>query len=124
MAKNIYTAFYISVIIAAVRRIVGKLTIKPGGKRGGYAVTIPFSDECLICGTYRTSADAHLALSMIEAYSGYKCCMVAANELDRFILLKCCNHSISILSDGASRYMGVKSTLGKCRDVVLKYSVS
>lgn len=124
MAKNIYTAFYISVIIAAVRRIVGKLTITPVGKCWGYAVTIPFCEDCIICGKYRTSADALRALPMIESCSGYKCTMLAADELDSFIRCKCGNHSFSIFSDEAYRYIGLKYNLAKCRNIVFKYSVS
>ena len=123
MLEKLYNAFYISVFIAAVRRIVGKCMISPGEKCWGYAVTIPFCEECIMCGKYRTSADALRALPMIEECSGYKCRMVVANELDNFIRRKCGNHSISIFSDGASRYIGVKSSLCKCRDIVLKYSV-
>ena len=118
MAKNIYTAFYISVIIAAVRRIVGKLTITPVGKCWGYA------EACIICGKYRTSADALRALPMIESCSGYKCTMLAADELDSFIRCKCGNHSFSIFSDEAYRYIGLKYNLAKCRNIVFKYSVS
>jgi len=124
MSKNLYTAFYISVIIAAVRRIVGKLTFTPGGKFWGYAVTIPFCGDCIICGKYRTSADALKALPMIEACSGYKCTMLAADKLDNFIRSNCGNHPFSIFSDEASRYIGVKHNLTKCRDIVRKFSIS
>lgn len=124
MFNNICKAFYISVIIAAVRRIVDKLTITPGGKCWGYAVTIPFSEDCIICGKYRTSADALRALPMIEACSGYKCTMLAADELDNFIRRKCSNRSFSIFSDDAYRYIGSRQNLTKCRAIVRKFSVS
>ena len=121
---HIFNAFYLSLFISAARKIIGKLTITPGGKCWGYAVTIPFSEDCIICGKYRTSADALMALPMIEACSGYKCTMLAADELDNFIRRSCGNHPFSIFSDEASRYICIKRNLAKCRDIVRKFSVS
>lgn len=87
-------------------------------------MTIPFSEDCILCGKYRTSADALMALPMIEACSGYKCTMLAADNLDNFIRHECNNHSFSIFSDDAYRYIGIKYNLTKCRDIVRKFSVS
>lgn len=111
MSKNLYTAFYLSIFIAAVRKIVNRFVIHPATKND-YHVTIPFCEHCVVAGRYRTLSVATRAKNTIEVESGYRCNVVPATELYDYIRTKCGGSSSSIFDeDKTNEYLSQRKRI-------------
>lgn len=120
MFNNICKAFYLSLFLAAIRKIVYKAVISPS-TRPTYAVVIPFCNHGIIAGKYRTKSIADRAAEEIERESEYKCSVVEIGKLNGYISCNCSGSSSSIFdNDRTLAYLsGVK--LGLCRGIVKSY---
>lgn len=111
MSKNIYTAFYLSIFIAAVRKIVNRFVIHPATKND-YHVTIPFCGHCIVAGRYRARSVATRAKHTIELKSSYVCDVVPSTELYDYIRTKCGGSSSSIFDeDKTSEYLSQRKRI-------------
>ena len=111
MFKKIYQAFYLSIFIAAMRKIADKFKLHPESMND-YHVTIPFCDHCIIAGRYRSMSVAERAKKTLETGSGYKCHIVQASELRQYVATKCGGSSSSIFDDGkTTHYLGNRKIL-------------
>jgi len=102
MFNKIYKAFYLSLFIAAVRKIVDRFTIHPASMND-YHVVIPFCEHCIIAGRYRSLSVAERAKRTVEAESGYICQIVQAREIQGYVAQKCSGSSSSIFDDDKTR---------------------
>ena len=95
---SVFTAFYLSIFIAATRKIAGRFTVHPTTKND-YYVTIPFCDHCIIAGRYRSLGVATRAKSTIELESEYSCDLVPAGALYDYVRTKGDGSFSSIFDD-------------------------
>ena len=120
MFNKIYKAFYLSLFIAAIRKIVFKTVISPAAVPN-YAIVIPFSNHGIIAGKYHAKRMAIKASDELERQSGFKCFLVRMSDLDGYISRHCSGNSSSIFDNGMTREYLSGVMLGLCRGIVKAY---